>query len=126
MNEPKPLPPSLRDHKRYVVFEAISENKIEYGDFVNAVWDSMLNFLGELEASKAKIWFIKNLYDENNQRGIIRCGNNYVEHIRTVLSLIHMIGEKRVAIKILGVTGTIKSARNKYLATMDLRSFVGE
>ena len=126
MAEPKPLPPSLRSHKRYIIFEVIAENKIEYGDMVNAVWDSMLNFLGELEASKAKIWFIKNLYDENNQRGVIRCGNNYVEHIRTVLSLVHIIGEKRAIIKILGVTGTIKSARNKYLTTMDLRSFTEE
>ena len=126
MSEPKPLPPSLRAHKRYLVFELISNDKIEYGEIVSAVWDSMLNFLGELETSKAKVWFIMNLYDEKNQKGVIRCSHNYVEQMRVVLSLIHILGEKKVIIKIIGVTGTIKSARNKYLTTTDLRTFTGE
>lgn len=126
MSEPKILPPSLRSNKRYIAFEIISDSKPGYNDIVNAVWEAMLDFLGELEASKAKIWFIKNLYDENNQKGVMRCGHNYVEHMRAVLSLIKTIGENSVIIKILGVTGTIKSARTKYLTATDLRSFTDE
>jgi ribonuclease P/MRP protein subunit POP5 len=126
MAEPKLLPPSLRSHKRYVIFEVISDNPITYNDLVNAMWNSMLNFLGELESSKAMVWFIQNLYDEKNQKGVIKCRHDFVEGIRAILSLIQTVGETKVIIKILGVTGTIKSARNKYLLSKDLRSFVEE
>ena len=125
MSEPRPLPPSLRLHSRYLVFELISDEKISYSDMTNAIWNSMLNLLGELETSDAKMWLIQNLYDEKSQRGVIKCRHDFVEKMRAVLSLIHMISEKRVIINILGVTGTIKSARNKYLTTKDLRSFTG-
>lgn len=123
MAEPKMLPPSLRSHKRYIIFEIISETSIAYSDLVNAIWNSMLNFLGENESSEAKVWLIQNLYDEKNQKGVIKCRHDYVEHMRATLSLISMVGESKVIIKILGVTGTIKSAKNKYLITKDLRSF---
>ena len=124
MAEPKLLPPSLRSHKRYVIFEVISDTPVTYNDLVNAMWNSMLNFLGELESSKAMVWFIQNLYDEKNQKGVIKCRHDFVEGIRAILSLIQTVGETKVIIKILGVTGTIKSARNKYLLSKDLRSFV--
>jgi len=124
MAEPKLLPPSLRSHKRYVIFEIISDNPITYSDLVNTIWNSMLNFLGELESSEAMIWSIQNLYDEKSQKGVIKCRHDFVESIRAILSLIQTAGETKVIIKVLGVTGTIKSARNKYLLSKDLRNFV--
>jgi ribonuclease P/MRP protein subunit POP5 len=126
MAEPKPLPPSLRLHSRYLVFEIISDEKIGYSDMVTAVWNSMLSLLGEIETADAKMWLIQNLYDEKSQRGVLKCRHDFVEKMRAVLSLIQSVGEKRVIINILGVTGTIKSARNKYLISRDLRSFTGE
>ncbi|MBI2578240.1 MAG: ribonuclease P protein component 2 [Candidatus Aenigmarchaeota archaeon] len=116
MSEPKMLPPSMRSQKRYVVFEIISEHKVAYPDIVTAVWANMLGFLGEAAASEAKIWNIKNLYDESQQKGVIRCAHDRVEHIRTVLSLMQIIGESRCVVRVVGVTGTIKAARNKYLS----------
>ena len=52
--EPKILPASLRQPKRYVVFEIVSEHPITYQDLVNAVWSSTLSFLGEALASEAR------------------------------------------------------------------------
>lgn len=127
MAEPKMLPPSLRASKRYIIFEVVSDEKIKYDDMINAIWSSMLNFLGELSVSTAKMWLIKSLYDEGNQRGVIKCGHDYVEHIRAALSLIQVIGETNVIVKVLGVTGTIKSARTKYLEKtgLGLQKYVG-
>ncbi len=120
---PKILPPSLRSKKRYIVFEIISENPVEYENFRDALWNSMTNFLGELGASGAQLRILKNLYDPKSQRGVLKCSHDMVEQIRTGLSLIAIVGETRVVIKVDGVTGTIKSARNKYLGMRDLRSF---
>jgi ribonuclease P/MRP protein subunit POP5 len=126
MAEPRFLPPSLRSHKRYIVFEIISDEAIAYNDLVNTIWNSTLNFLGELETSNVMLWSIQNLYDEKSQRGIIKCRHDFVENMRVILSLIQTVGETKVIIKVLGVTGTIKSARNKYLLSTDLRNFTEE
>lgn len=126
MAQPKLLPPALRPTKRYVAFEIISERPVQYSEFINAVWVSSFNFLGESGSSDAKIWFVHNLYDEKTQKGLLKCTHDAVEKIRVVLSLIQVIGETRCVVKILGVTGTIKSARTKYLAIRDLKSFVKE
>jgi len=112
-NRPKILPPSMRAQKRYIAFEVISEDMINYPDIVSAVWDSMLSFLGEYGTSNANIWFIHNLYNNDNQRGVLRCNHDSVEDVRTILSLIHIVGETNAIIKIWGVTGTIKSAKIK-------------
>ena len=77
-------------------------------------------------SSEAKIWFIHNLYDDKTQKGLLKCTHDSVEKIRAILSLIQIISETKVIVKIMGVTGTIKSARTKYLAIKDLRSFVKE
>lgn len=119
------LPPSLRSQKRYLVFEVISEQPVVYGDVVTAVWSSMLSFLGELGSSSAKVWFIHNIYEDRNQMGVIKCSHDSVEHVRAALSLIQVVGEAKCVIKIVGVTGTIKSAKAKYLAKDSLRSFAG-
>ena len=116
MAEPKMLPPVLRSQKRYIVFETLSEQPIKYEDLTNAILGSTISFLGELGSSEAKIWIVQNLYDPETQRGVIKCSNDYVEHMRAVLSLITFVGESKVVMRIIGVTGTIKSAKIKYLS----------
>jgi ribonuclease P/MRP protein subunit POP5 len=115
MNMPKTLPPALRPNKRYVIFEIISEHPVEYSDFSSAVWASLLDFAGELGASDARIWLIANLYDDKRQRGIIKCSNISVETVRAALSLVQIISEHKCIVRVIGVTGTLKSAQDKYL-----------
>lgn len=122
-SRPKTLPPSLRSHKRYIAFEIISEEPILYKDIMSAVWASMLSFVGEKGGSEASMWFIHNLYSKEGQKGILRCNHDFVEQLRAVLSLIHIIGETRAVVKILGVTGTIRSAKTKYLTPKTLEDF---
>ena len=120
---PKKLPPSLRTKKRYIVFEIISEHPVEYIDFVNAFWDSMLSLSGELGSSENNVWIIQNLYDKKNQRGVIRCRHDRVEYVRSSLASMQIIGESKSIVRIPGVTGTVKSARSKYLGFRNLRDF---
>lgn len=110
------LPPALRSQKRYIVFEVLSEQPVKYEDLTSAIFGSAMGFLGELGSSQAKIWMIQNLYDQETQRGVIKCSHDYVEHMRAVLSLITFVGESKAIVKIIGVTGTIKSAKTKYLS----------
>ena len=119
----KPLPSSLRQTIRYIAFQVISEDKIIYNDLSNAIWHSTLNFLGEFGTSEAEMWIVKNLYDDKKQAGIIRCSHKNLEKIRASLSLIERIGDSRVIIKVLGVSGTIKATLMKYFSETSLREF---
>lgn len=113
--QPKILPSTLRSKKRYIVFEVMSETPVTYGEVVAAIKNCMLELLGELSAAKSEIWIIQNLYDEKKQTGIIKCKHDATEVVRAFLSLVQFVGETRSTIRILGVTGTIKSAKTKYL-----------
>jgi ribonuclease P/MRP protein subunit POP5 len=121
--KPKPLPKSLRPTRRYIAYQVLSEEKIIYNDLANAIWHSILNFLGEFGASEAEIWLVRNLYDGKKQAGIIRCSHKYLERIRASLSLIDRIGDTRVVIKVLGVSGTIKATQMKYFSETSLTEF---
>ena len=105
------------------MFEIVSASAITFEDFTNALWNSVLSFMGEFGASECRIWPIRNLYDDRGQRGVLKCAHDRVEHLRTALSLITMTGESKTSVRILGVTGTLKSARNKYLGMPDLGSY---
>lgn len=121
--EPKRLPPSLRPKSRYVVVEVLSERAVALEDFTSALWQSMLGFLGELTTSEARLWPIRNLWNLKEQRGVLKCSHDRVEHLRAALALITMVGESRASVRVIGVTGTIKSASNKYLGMPSLAAY---
>lgn len=124
ISEPKRLPPSMRSKARYVVFEIISELPVDFNDFVKALWNSAGELLGDLTASEARVWVVRNLYDQRLQRGVLKCAHDRVEHMRAALALVKAVGENRAIIHVVGVTGTIKAARNKYLGQPDLTAAI--
>jgi ribonuclease P/MRP protein subunit POP5 len=105
---PKILLPSLREKERYVKFKVISEEPIQYSDLESAIWNSFLDFYGELGVSELSLWIIKNLWDEKEQVGVIKCNNKSVEKVLAGLGLISRLGDSRIIFKILKVSGTIK------------------
>ena len=109
----KILLPSLREKERYVSFRIISEEPINYSDLEAAVWNLFLDFYGEVGVSKLSMWLIKNLWDERNQIGVIRCNNISVQKIIAGLGVISRLGDIRVIFKILKVSGTIKGLKLK-------------
>jgi ribonuclease P/MRP protein subunit POP5 len=108
---PKILLPSLRERERYVKFKVISEEPIQYSDLESAIWNSFLDFYGELGVSELSLWIIKNLWDEKEQAGVIKCNNKSVEKVLAGLGLISRLGDSRIIFKILKVSGTIKGVK---------------
>ena len=111
MNKPKILLPSLREKERYVKFKVISEEPISYADLESAVWNSFLDFYGELGVSELSLWIIKNLWDEKEQVGVVKCNNKAVEKVVAGLSLISRLGDSRIIFKILKISGTIRKLK---------------
>ena len=122
-DKPQILPPTLRNRKRYLAFRIISENKVNYNDLSNTIWHSILNFLGEFGSSEADAWIIKESYKEDEQIGLIKCSHISVEKVRAALALVQRIGDTRVIIQILGISGTIKAAKKKFFGQRDLTNY---
>lgn len=112
MGDLKTLPSSLRETQRYIVFEVLSDRTPEFGDVVEEVWDEALDLLGQKGVAEADPWIIRDLYEDG--RGGIRVRKGEVEELRAALALITEIGGKDATVQVLGVTGTIDSARDKY------------
>ncbi|HML04835.1 MAG TPA: Rpp14/Pop5 family protein [Methanobacterium sp.] len=115
----KILPPTLRNDKRYLSFEAISEIPLNRDDIISLVWESSLNFHGECKTSKfdlwiMKVWNIKSM-DKNIIKGIIQCNRNEVNSVRAAILLISKFRGKPVVFHTLGISGTIKSAIKNFI-----------
>ncbi len=105
--------PSSRESKRYVVFRIHSDERLSYEHVKDSIWNSVLNWLGEEDMAKANVRILKNLWDSRKQKGFIQCSPKFVDSVKVSLSLIHQIGDSRVAFQTLRVSGTIKSGREK-------------
>ena len=112
----KSLPAALRKRRRYIIIDIVSESERDLGEVVNTVWDSILGFLGEIGTSRAGVWVVKDLFDQENQRFGVKVNHDYVEEIRAALALVNQIEGEKTNLRVLGVTGTMKSARAKYFS----------
>jgi RNase P/RNase MRP subunit POP5 len=102
------LPSSLREKNRYVLIKIIAEAPIEYSDLESAIWNTMLDFLGEYGVSRTSVWLMKDRWNEKEQTCIIRCNHLSVHEVIASLGLITRLGDVRVVVKILKISGTIK------------------
>jgi len=100
------------ERNRYIVFKLYSNNDISRENLVKDIWRNLLTIYGEYGASKTNFWLIE--YDEKTKKGIVRCTHTTVNMLRTVLALTTKIAETPVMVKILGISGTIKTAKEKF------------
>jgi len=111
--KPKTLLPTLREKDRYIKFQVISEEPISYSDLEQAIWNQFLDTFGEFGVSKTSMWLMKNLYIPESQISVIKCNSKSVQQIIAGLGLISRLGDTRMIIKILKVSGTIKGLKLK-------------
>lgn len=109
----KPLLPSLREKKRYILFKVISEEKVNLEQIKEAFFNSILNMFGEKGLAQINAKFLENLWDDEEQIGILRISNRGKYKSIVGLGLISRIGDSRVNIKIYKVSGTIKTLKDR-------------
>jgi len=107
----KGLPPALRRRKRYIAFRIIAERKFEQKEIVSALMDSLIKTFGEFGSANTGVW----VEYFNGEKGIIRCYNDAIDKVKVALTLINRIGDVKVILLTLGVSGTIKRCKKKYL-----------
>jgi ribonuclease P/MRP protein subunit POP5 len=112
--KPKYLPPTLRDKNRYIAFQVIGERPFKKDEIKKAIWEASLSALGFLGSARAKPWFIA--FDEKSQTGIVRVDRKHVEELRLALTFTTHINGSKVIFRSLGVSGTIKRLKRKFLS----------
>ncbi|MBN1544199.1 hypothetical protein JW898_01920 [Candidatus Woesearchaeota archaeon] len=113
----KPLLPSLRERKRYLAFEIISEQPLEDFNAVSkAIIDKALEQLGVLGCAEAGIMILPDKYNKEKQRGLMRVSNRSLDKVRGTLALIDQIDSHRVIVRSRGVSGILNKAESRYIA----------
>lgn len=107
----KPYPPTLKEKKRYILFEIESERKFGKEEAKAAVLSVLSENLGSMGLADAEIAFID--FDEKTQKGILRCTAKKLEQTRAALTLLSEINLYKAFLIIRTVTGSIKKANSK-------------
>ncbi len=109
----KPLIPSLRERKRYLVFEYISKAVISPEDAGKTIMKAAREFLGDLGVAGAGLKIIKDKYKKN--RGIVRVNHKFVDHVRASFCFVNEVAGNPVQLRSIGASGILKKAQIKYM-----------
>ena len=111
MQKLKPLLPTLKEKKRYLVYEVISKSELSK-DVSTEVIKKCTELLGIFESSKAGLMNVK--YNNEKQRGIIKVSNKYTDKLKTCLMMIKKLNDNEIIIKSIYVSGLLNKAE-KYI-----------
>ena len=104
------LLPALKQRKRYLVFEIIADKTFSFSDIKEQLEKDLLLFWGHLGLSRAVPMFVKEKFNKENQRLVIKVNHKHVDELKTGLSLSKSIKNTPVIIKSIITSGTLKKA----------------
>ncbi len=103
--------PVLRTRRRYLAFEVDSEGTISQKELASEIYSSQSSLFGDAGSSRNRLRVIS--FD--GKFGLLRCSHEHITQTRAALAAIYSISGIRAALRVKGVSGTIKSATEKYL-----------
>ncbi|MFH0860253.1 MAG: Rpp14/Pop5 family protein [Candidatus Altiarchaeota archaeon] len=106
-------PPTLRERNRYLVLKVESSVRLNEKDVLHALLNATQRLLGEVQAATTSLWLIE--WDENKNIGILKTNHKTVDPVRASIVTITEINKTPVLPHIIGVSGTIKKARQKWI-----------
>lgn len=101
--------------RRYLAVRIDSIQKIEERELKNALWNIIARLFGEYGASRTGFVLIN--YDAAKNYAVIRCSNTALNLLKASLASITEIHGEPIAVHLLGVSGTLKSLKNKFPPT---------
>jgi len=112
----KPLLPTLRERKRYVVFQIVSAAPCtDIKAIINEIMQSAVDFLGTYYFGSAGITLLANQFDADSQIGLIRVSHEFVDQLKLVLGRIDSINGNPVLLRTCGVSGILAKAKSRYM-----------
>jgi len=113
----KPLLPTLREKKRYLVFEVLSKSKIKaFNEVSKAIVKAYHSFSGDLGLAKAGVMVMPDKWNEQKQRGMIAANHSSVNELRAGMLFVNKINNQPASIRTVGLSGIMNKASKKYIA----------
>ena len=106
----KPLLPSLREKKRYLAFEIISEEKLSRYAVFKTLKQKISQVLGVFESANAGIMFLHDKYNPEKQTGILKVNYKYLDKVKASFCFVNKIENKNVIVRSLGASGMLNKA----------------
>ncbi len=94
-----------------MVFELDSEDAIGQKELIAEIYSSQASLFGDVGAAGNRL----RLISFDGRFGLLRCSHVHIEETRAILAAIYSINGIRAALHVKGVSGTIKSATEKYI-----------
>lgn len=110
----KPLLPTLKEKKRYIVYEVLSENDLKE-DLSMEIVKKVTTILGVFDSAKAGLQSVE--YDKKQHKGVLRVAVKQVDKLKMSLALINQLNDREIIIRTIGASGILKKARSKYMAS---------
>jgi RNase P/RNase MRP subunit POP5 len=95
-----PLPPSLREKKRYIVYEHMG-NKQSFVALKPLIEKELKTFLGTLGTEQAGINILKDTFNYDKQQGVLKVNHHYVNHIKAAFAT------SQLSLRSIKTTGTL-------------------
>lgn len=103
--------PVLREKKRYIAFRIISEGAINRKELSDELFYSICSLFGDIGASEIN----PSLISYDRKYGILRCSRDRTQDARAALACINRIKGGNVSIMVLGISGTIRGAMERFI-----------
>ncbi|MDP3698815.1 MAG: Rpp14/Pop5 family protein [Nanoarchaeota archaeon] len=102
------LKPSLKQKKRYVLFEIQAAKAFSLNEVAEAVEASLLHFLGEFGLAKASPLLVKEKWSDKKQRFVLKVNHKHVDELKAAVILSKKIKNTPVLIRSIVTSGTLK------------------
>lgn len=99
--------------RRYLALKIVGEQTIDGRDLIRVLREAVLQLFGEYGASQANLSLVE--YEPDKNCAVLRCSHKALEMVRASVASVTEINAKLVAIHVVGVSGTLKSLRKKFL-----------
>lgn len=118
----KLLKPTMREKNRYIAFKINSKPETKFGreDIIRLTSNACLRYLGELGTSKTSLWLTD--WNVAQQKGILKVRHTELDNVKAALALVKETTlknnkENKISVQYitLGVSGTIKKTKEKYM-----------
>ena len=103
----------MRPKRRYIAF-GVSGAKFSKGEITQAITNSLRSSQDLGDASAIRMIFL----EAGSGRGLLRCEHKQVAQVKAAILKLKRIGDRNVAFSILGVSGTIRAAKRKFLSAL--------
>jgi ribonuclease P/MRP protein subunit POP5 len=111
----RPLLPSLKEKKRYIVFEVLSDTPVTASETYNVIEQSLNNYVGTKGMAEAGLQFMKKKWNTKKQRGIARVNHTSADTLKASFVFIKKMKNKNITIHSIGTSGILDKAVKKYI-----------